>query len=104
VTRGEKVFFLHLPLATKLGTFHWPPSLEHSIGHQTLDLPSPPFPFSLKGGLRSLGGLSFLGHNFQFNLEKTCSYELLRRKRMINFGSWEKEGEYNGNLVIVLKG
>jgi hypothetical protein len=104
VIRGEKVFFLHLPLATKLGTFHWPPSLEHSIGHQALDLPSPPFPFSLKGGLRSLGGLSFLGHNSQFNIEKTYSYELLRRKRMINLGSWEKEGKYNGNLVIILKG
>jgi hypothetical protein len=44
-------------------------ALEHSIGHQTLDLPSPPFSFSLKGGLKSLGALSFPGHNFQFNLE-----------------------------------
>jgi hypothetical protein len=43
--------------------------LEHSIGHQTLDLPSPPFSFSLKSGLEPLGALSFLGHNFQFNLE-----------------------------------
>ncbi len=24
-------------MATKLGTFHWPPSLEPSIGHQALD-------------------------------------------------------------------
>ncbi len=48
--RGEKVF----PF-----TFHWPPSLEHSIGHQALDLPSLPFTFFLKGGLRSLGTLSF---------------------------------------------
>jgi hypothetical protein len=72
------MFFLHLPLATKqwhlalatkLGTSHWQPSLEHSIGNQTLDLPSPPFSFSLKGELKSLGGLSFPGHNFQFNLE-----------------------------------
>jgi hypothetical protein len=76
-------------------TFHWPPSFGST---------SPPFLFSLKGGLKSLGGLSFLRHNFQFNLEKTCSYELLRRKRMINLGSWEKEGEYNGNFIIVLKG
>jgi hypothetical protein len=79
--RGEKVFFLHLslvtklgtfhwppsmepsigfqawnlPLASKHGTFHWPPSLEHSIGHQALDLPSLPFSFSLKGGLGFLG-------------------------------------------------
>jgi hypothetical protein len=44
--------------------------LEHSIGHQALDLLSPPFSFSLKGELGSLGGsLSFPGHNFQFNLE-----------------------------------
>jgi hypothetical protein len=59
----------NIPLATKLKTFHWPPSLEHSIGHQTLDLPSSPFSFSLKGEFRSLGAFSFLGHNFQFNLE-----------------------------------
>jgi hypothetical protein len=26
-----------------------------------------------------------------------------RRRRMNSLGSWEKEGEYNGNLVIVLK-
>jgi hypothetical protein len=76
VARGEKVFFLHLPLATK-----------------ALDLLSPPFSFSLKGGLGSLGAFFFLSNNFQFNLEKTYSYELLKRKRMINLGSWEKEGE-----------
>jgi hypothetical protein len=58
-----------------------------------LDLPSPPFPFFLKGGFESLGGFSFLGHNFRFNLEKTYSYELSRRKIMINLGSWEKERE-----------
>ncbi len=76
--RCEKVFFPSL---------HWPPSLEHSIGHQalersighqdlersighqTLDLPSPPFSFSLKCKLGSWGTLSFPGHNFQFNLE-----------------------------------
>jgi hypothetical protein len=27
----------------------------------------------------------------------------LKRKRMIILGCWEREGEYNGNLVIVLK-
>jgi len=27
----------------------------------------------------------------------------LRRKRMISFGRWEKEGKENENLVIVLK-
>jgi hypothetical protein len=41
----------NISLATKLGTFHWPPSMEPSIGHQALDPPSPPFSFSLKGGL-----------------------------------------------------
>ncbi len=44
-------------------------ALEHSIGHQVLDLPSPPFSFFIKGGLGSLGALSFPGHNFQFNFE-----------------------------------
>ncbi len=83
----------NLPLPTKLGTFHWPPSLEPSIAHQAWDLPSPPFPFSFKGELGSLGVFFFLKHNFQFNFEKICSYELLRNKRMINLGSWEKEGE-----------
>jgi hypothetical protein len=74
--RGEKVFFFHLPLATKpmepsighqtlehsIG--HQP--LECSIGHQALDLPSPPFSFSLKGRFGSFGVLSFPGHNVQF--------------------------------------
>ncbi len=58
-------------------TFQWPPSLEPSIGHQALDPsighqaldpsighraldpPSPPFSFSLKGGLESWGALSW---------------------------------------------
>jgi len=49
-------------------TFQWPPSLEPSIGHQALDPsighqaldpPSPPFSFSLKGGLGSWGVLSW---------------------------------------------
>jgi hypothetical protein len=43
--------------------------MEPSISHQALDLPSLPFSFSLKGGLGSLGAISFPGHNFQFNLE-----------------------------------
>jgi len=100
--KGEKVFFLHLPLATKHGTFQWPPSMEHSnghqtwnlpmatkhgtfqwppsmepsIGHQALDPPSPPFSFSLKGGLRSLGALSCLGDNFHAILN-ICFHTLL---------------------------
>jgi hypothetical protein len=54
----------NLPLATKLGTLHWPPSMEPSIGHQALDPPSPPFSFSLKNRLGSLGALSCLEDNF----------------------------------------
>jgi hypothetical protein len=27
----------------------------------------------------------------------------LRKKRMISLGSWEMEGEYNGNLIIILE-
>jgi hypothetical protein len=27
----------------------------------------------------------------------------LRRKRMMSLSSWEEEGKYNGNLVIVLE-
>jgi len=77
VGKGEKVkrcfsFTFHWP--PNIGTFHWPPSLERSIGHQALDLPSPPFSFSLKGGLGSLGALFFPGHNFQFNLEYLFPY------------------------------
>jgi len=41
----------NIPMATKHATFQWPPSMEHSIGHQALDPLSPPFSFSLKGGL-----------------------------------------------------
>jgi hypothetical protein len=56
-------------------------ALEHSFGHQALDLPSPPFSFSLKGGLGSLGVLSFPGHNFQFNLENICFHKLLEEEK-----------------------
>jgi hypothetical protein len=58
-------------MATKHGASQWPPNMEHSNGHQTLDPPSPPFSFSLKGGLRSLGALSCLGNNFHAILN-TC--------------------------------
>jgi hypothetical protein len=54
--------------------------LEHSIGHQALYLPSPSFPFFLKGGVGSLGVLSFPRHNFQFNLENSCSHKLLKEE------------------------
>jgi hypothetical protein len=56
-------------------------AMEPSIGHQTLDLPSPPFSYSLKGGLKSWGALFFPRHNFQFNFEKTCSYEFLEEEK-----------------------
>jgi hypothetical protein len=61
----------NIPLATKHGTFHWPPNLKPSIGHQALDPPSSPFSFSLKGEFGSLGALSCLGDNFHAILN-TC--------------------------------
>jgi hypothetical protein len=70
-----KNFLLLLPLATKQGTFsfsfHWPP---------TLDLPSPSFSFSLKGGLGSLELFLFPVHSFQFNLENTYSHKLFEEE------------------------
>jgi hypothetical protein len=62
--KGEEMVFLlpfHWP--PSLITFHWPPSLEPSISHQALDLPSPPFSFSLKGDLDDLD-VSSLGTQF----------------------------------------
>jgi hypothetical protein len=50
--------------------------MEPSIGHQTLDPPSPPFSFSLKGGLGSLGAFSHLGNNFHAILD-TCFHKVL---------------------------
>jgi hypothetical protein len=75
-------------------SFHWPPSG---------DLTSPPFSSSLKGGFGSWE--VFFSPNIIFNsiLKILIPTSFLRRKRMISLGSWEKEGEYNGNLVIVLK-
>ncbi len=40
---------------------------------------------------------------FNLNLRILVPKSFLKRKGMINFGRWEKEREYNGNLVIVLK-
>jgi hypothetical protein len=49
-------------------------------------------------------GLSFsLDIIFNSILRILVPTSFLRRKRMISFGRWEKEGEQNGNLVIVLK-
>jgi hypothetical protein len=53
--------------------------MEPSIGHQALDLPSPPFSFSLKGGLGSLEFSIFLGHNFH-SILNTCSHKLLEEE------------------------
>jgi hypothetical protein len=88
VGRGEKDFSF---------TFHWPPSKEPSpspsVCHQALDLPSHSFFFSFKGGLGSLE-LSY-SPNIIFNsiLRILVHASLLRRKKMINFGSGGKEGE-----------
>jgi hypothetical protein len=54
----------NIPLATK----HW-------------NLPSPPFFFSLKDGFELFGAFSFPKHNFQFNLENTCSRKLLEEEK-----------------------
>jgi hypothetical protein len=36
--KAKRCFFPSFPLATKFGTFHWAPSLEHSIGHQAWNI------------------------------------------------------------------
>jgi hypothetical protein len=54
--------------------------MERSIGHQTLNLPSHPFSFSLKGGLGSLGAFFFyLGDNFD-SILNTCSHKLFEEE------------------------
>jgi hypothetical protein len=77
-------------------SFHWPPNKEPfpspSFDHQTLDLPSPSFSFFLKGRLGSLElSLSLDIINSILRIHVPTSFS--RRKRMINLGSWEKEGE-----------
>jgi hypothetical protein len=57
--------FLHIPMATKHGTFQWPPSMEHSIDHQAKNLflllplatKQRSFTLSLKDGLGSWEGV-----------------------------------------------
>jgi len=91
-------------------TFQWPPSLEPSIGHQALvpsighqaldpsishqalDPPSPPFSFSLKGGLGSWGVSLGLEDNFHAILN-TCLTSFLRREIMFGLGGGKKEEE-----------
>jgi hypothetical protein len=54
--------------------------MEHSIGHQALDLPSPPFSFFLKGEFGLLGGS--LSPNIIFNsILNTCSDKLLEEEK-----------------------
>jgi nitrite reductase/ring-hydroxylating ferredoxin subunit len=57
-----------------------------------LDPPSPPFSFSLKGGLGSLGVLSCLEDNFHAILN-ICFHKLLERQIMISLGRGKKEGK-----------
>ncbi len=104
-------------MATKFGTFHWPPSfgtfhwppsldpsighqaldpsighraLDPSIGHQALDPPSLPFSFSLKGGLGSWGALSWPRGQFSCNLEHLLT-SFLKREIMFSLGGGKKE-------------
>jgi hypothetical protein len=56
----QRKLLLLLPLATKLGTFHWPPSFRSTFT---------PFSFFLKANLDH-GELALVpGHNLQLNLE-----------------------------------
>ncbi len=103
-------FTFHWP--PNFGSFQWPPSLEPSIGHQALDPsighqaldpPSPPFSFSLKGGLGSWRGS--LGHEDNFHaILSTCLTSFLKREIMFSLGGGKKEEKENENLVIVLEG
>jgi hypothetical protein len=78
VGRGEKDFSF---------TFHWPPNLGST--HQALDLLSPSFSFSLKGGL--IGTIFSSDIIFNSIWKILIFASLLRRKRMISFGSGRKE-------------
>jgi hypothetical protein len=100
VGKGEKDFSF---------TFHWPPRKEPSpspsIGHQAknlfLHLPlatkqpslSPSFPFSLKGGLRSLEPYSSLDIIFNSIGRILVSASFLKKRKMISFSSGGKEGK-----------
>jgi hypothetical protein len=65
-------------------------ALDPSIGHQALDPPSPPFSFSLKGGLGSWKGVSGLEDNFHAILS-TCLTSFLKREIMFSLGGGKKE-------------
>jgi hypothetical protein len=96
VGRGEKEPFLSPSIGHQTKEPYPSPSighqtLEHSFGHQALDLPSPPF---FKSRLGSLGAL-FLSLDIIFNsiLRILVPTSFLRKKIMISLGRWEKEGE-----------
>ncbi len=61
--------------------------LSPSINHQALQLPSPPFSFSLKGEFGSWGVSLSPNINFNSILRKFVPTSFLRRKRMINLSS-----------------
>jgi hypothetical protein len=58
-----------------------------------LDIPSPPFSFSLKGELGSFGVYVSMDIIFNSILRILVPTSFLRRKKMISFGRWEKKGE-----------
>jgi len=65
-------------------------ALDPSIGHQALDPPSPPFSFSLKGGLGSWGVFFGFEDNFHAILN-TYLTSFLRREIMFGLGGGKKE-------------
>jgi hypothetical protein len=95
-------FFLHIPMATKHGTFQWPPSMGSSIDHQAKNLllllplatKQRSFTLSLKDGLGSWEEvLFFLEKQLQSNLESVCCDKFLEEGRKDQLWSWREEGE-----------
>jgi hypothetical protein len=95
-------FFLHIPMATKHGTFQWPPSMGSSIDHQAKNLllllplatKQRSFTLSLKDGLGSWERIFFsLKKQFQFNLESVCCDKFLEEGRKDQLWSLREEGE-----------
>jgi hypothetical protein len=89
----QKNLLLLLPWATKLGTFHWPPNIETFIWPPSFGSTFTSLFLLFIRRTWIIGGLSFPGHNFQFNLENTCSHKLLEDEKNDQLWSWEKEGE-----------
>jgi hypothetical protein len=112
VGKGEKNLLFLLPLATKLGTFHWPPNIRTFLWPPNIgtflwppSFGTFPWPPSFGSTFTSLflffentnsdhWGFSF-SPDIIFNsiLRTLVPTSFLKRKRMINFGSWEKEGK-----------